>query len=301
MRSTLWAVCAGFGLLGPSIAHACPVCDSGDPLVQAGESTPRAGQLRLRLEGDALGSDMRMDEDMTMSLAQETLRPDAIYSPRDALNVVVQLPVVRKDVTMHMMDGDERHVSSGLGDLDVGARWFPWSRTSLGAARAQNLALTVGSSLPTGGDEAAMDGMRLMDHAQVGSGAFGPYVGVLYALQQGEVTLSTSATLRAHTMNGHGYRYGGGAYFGASAEDRVIERLSLGLGLDGRWAASDTAAGERQENTGGFLLALTPLAVFSVTHALALQFRAQVPIAHQLHGDQRIGPVFTAGLEYAVF
>ena len=48
MRPTLWAVCAGFGLLGPAIAFGCPVCDSGDPLVQAGESAPRAGSLRGR-------------------------------------------------------------------------------------------------------------------------------------------------------------------------------------------------------------------------------------------------------------
>ena len=295
-------VAAGALLLAPAAGRACSVCGSGDPLTQAGDSTPRAGALRLSLEAELLDADARMDAMTTESMAQQTVRPVIVFSPHDALNLVLQVPFVRKDMTMSMMDAADRHVSAGLGDLDLGARWFAWQKVSLGAERRQSLAFTFGSSLPTGGNEATdVGGMRLMEHSQLGSGAFGPYLGVFYAFAHADATITASATARAHTMNAHGYRYGAATMFGVAGQQQVTEWLALGLGLDGHWATNDTMAGMKFESSGGFLISATPQAAVAITRKLWLDVRAQVPFAHHLYGEQRVGPVFTAALQYAAF
>jgi hypothetical protein len=291
------ALCA----LVPAASRACSVCGCGDPLMQAGDTTPQSGALRLRLEADALSADARSDDDpdSTESLEQQSLRPVFVYSPVSALNLVLQVPFVRKDFTLRAPDGNERKVSLGLGDLDLGARLFAWTRVNLGADRRQELALTLGTSLPTGSNEIQVDGERIDEHAQLGTGSFGPYLGALYALHQGDLTLSATATARAHTLNGHGYRYGPAVLFDAGGQYRAIDRLALGFGLDGRWAKNDTAAGELQENTGGFVLSATPSAAVMFTNSFWLHLRVQVPMVKHLFGEQSVGPVFTLALQYS--
>jgi hypothetical protein len=79
---------------------------------------------------------------------------------------------------------------------------------------------------------------------------------------------------------------------------RRWERLALGLGVDGRWAARDVSLGERQENTGGLLIAVTPGVTVNLSGPLGLIARVQVPVATRLYGEQHFGPTGTASLQY---
>ena len=83
-----------------------------------------------------------------------TLRPVVVYSPFSRVNLVLQVPLVRKDWALSgtPTEGDRAAVPMGLGDLDLGVRVFLWDATSIRAQRRQNLALTAGTSFPTGAD-----------------------------------------------------------------------------------------------------------------------------------------------------
>src|ERR1700747_27570 len=144
-------------LLGAQAAHACSVCGCGDPLVLAGDSMPVAGTFRFALDYEYLTATARSDDepDRTESLTQMTLRPVLVYSPFDRLNVVLQVPVVRKDWTLSASAGEaaENAIPTRLGDIDLGVRLFVWDSTSISAMRRQNLAVTVGTSFPTGPDD----------------------------------------------------------------------------------------------------------------------------------------------------
>src|ERR1700751_2087607 len=80
-------------------AHACSVCGCGDPMVLAGDSMPVANTVRFALEYEYLSATARSDDepDRTQSLTQMTLRPVVVYSPFSRVNLVLQVPLVRKD------------------------------------------------------------------------------------------------------------------------------------------------------------------------------------------------------------
>src|SRR5215470_18865995 len=85
--------------LAPAVARACSVCGCGDPLVLAGDSTPVANTVRFALEYEYLTATARSDDepDRTESLTQMTLRPVVVYSPVSRINLVLQIPLARKD------------------------------------------------------------------------------------------------------------------------------------------------------------------------------------------------------------
>src|SRR5262245_52635573 len=128
-------------LLAPSEARACSVCGCGDPLVLAGDSMPVANTVRFALEYEYLTATARSDDqpDRTESLTQMTLRPVVVYSPFSRVNLVLQVPLVRKDWALSAtpVDGAETAVPMGLGDLDLGVRVFLWAATSVQAQRRQ--------------------------------------------------------------------------------------------------------------------------------------------------------------------
>ena len=292
-------------LLAPSVARACSVCGCGDPLVLAGDSTPVANTLRFALEYEYLTATARSDDepDRTESLTQMTLRPVVVYSPFSRINLVLQVPVVRKDWALSATPtaGAETALPMGLGDLDLGVRVFLWDVTSIQAQRRQNLALTAGTSFPTGADDrTTADGERIDQHAQLGTGAWGPYVGALYAFHQDPWNLSLSVTGRFRTTNSFGYRYGDAVLWSAQLRFRVVEPFALQVGIDGRYAGQDRTAGVVQQNTGGLVVSAVPGIAWNVAGPIWLLAQVQVPFATHLFGEQTVGVTATASLQYVL-
>ncbi|HEY8205853.1 MAG TPA: hypothetical protein VIG99_00130 [Myxococcaceae bacterium] len=287
-------------LLAPAAASACSVCGCGDPLVAAGDAMPVSGNFRVALEGEGLTATAASDEDPTAteSIVQYTLRPVVVYSLLGRLNLVLQIPVVRKDWALSGAE-PETHLDVGLGDLDLGGRFFFWQHTDLAAGRRQNAAVTAGTSLPTGPNDAQEGGARIDDHAQLGTGSFGPYAGLLYAFHQDPWNASVDVSGRFHTANGYGYRYGPALMWTARGTFRPWERLAFSVALDGRMAGFDDLDGEQQVNTGGLVLAATPGVSVGITDGLWLHAQAQVPVYTALHGTQTVGPVFAVSLQYS--
>jgi hypothetical protein len=196
---------------------------------------------------------------------------------------------VRKDLSMSGMGMDESHTSTGLGDVDLGARWFFFRRVDFSAMTRQALGLMAGVTLPTGADDATAEGERLDDHAQLGTGSFGSYAGLLYAWHRDPWNLYGSASLRLHGTNGYGYHYATSAAWTARLDYRLLDALALEAGIDGRWAGRDTISDEAQENTGGLVLAAGPGVAVNVAGDVWLRGRLQIPILTDLYGTQSIG------------
>ncbi|HEY1906465.1 MAG TPA: hypothetical protein VGG91_10495 [Myxococcaceae bacterium] len=292
-------------LVAPSVALACSVCGCGDPMVLAGDSMPVANTVRFALEYEYLTATARSDDDpeRTESLTQMTLRPVVVYSPFSRVNLVLQIPVVRKDWALSATGagGAETATPIGLGDVDLGVRVFLWDATSIRLERRQNLALTGGTSFPTGADDrTTADGERIDQHAQLGTGAWGPYVGALYAFHQDPWNFLLSVTGRFRTTNSYGYRFGDAVLWSAQLRFRIVEPFALQLGVDGRYAGRDRSGGVMQANTGGLVVSAVPGIAWNVAGPMWLLAQVQIPFLTHLFGEQTIGVTATAGLQFVL-
>jgi hypothetical protein len=288
------AVMAVVVLSGPD-AVACSVCGCGDPLVEATEARPGSGTLRVALDFEYLTARARSDDDPTLTewLDQETLRPTVVYSPAQFVNLVAQIPLVRKGWTLTGPGGEEERAAPiGLGDIEVGARLFIIDDTNLSWRSRTNLGVLGGVAFPTGPDGAASGGQRIDQHAQLGTGAFGPYAGVFQAFHRDPWNLYLSATFRTHTTNSYGYRFGDAVLWSAIGQYRFWERAALVAGLEGRYACQDRSGGDIQENTGGTVVAGVPGLSVGVTDDLWIHARVQFPFATHLFGEQGVGPTW---------
>lgn len=286
----------------PARSEACSVCGCGDPLVLASEARPAAGWLRLAIEVELLTARARSDDhpDYFEELTQLTIRPLIVISPLEALNLVLQVPLVYKSWSLSGSAGAvERARPFGLGDLDLSARWFIVDATDLRHLRRQNFGVAAGSAFPTGADGAAVGGERIDQHAQIGTGAFAPYIGLQYAFHQDPWNAFVAATYRTHSSNAYGYRFGDALLWSARFEFRRWDWIAFGLGLDGRFAFRDRSAGEPQLNTGGLVIALTPGLTLDIYGDLWLYLRVQLPVVTSFYGEQSVGPTYTAGLQWA--
>ncbi len=308
-RTPLLAAACCSLLLGAGPARA-NCCVFEDPLVAVSDVAARNGALRLSLDGEASSSSAAMDAmpGLRHEVEQTALRLVAVYSPVELLNVVLVAPLARRE--WRAIDAGmaaEAGAQAGLGDVDVGVRYALWRRVRFIprsvddiVVRAQVLALSAGTSLPTGDDDAARGGQRLDQMLQIGSGAWGPYLGLTYRWRQEAWDVVLSGAGRLRTRSGNGYRYGSALYLGGELQYLAIERVTVGLGLDARAAGRDVEVGESIRSSGGLVLYAAPSVSVGLGRGFAVRARGQLPVATRLGGDQRVDPSWTVGLQYAV-
>ena len=304
-RLAIWLVISTFAMalmVRVPVARACSVCESGDPLVHASDSAAHANRLRLALDFQYLTATAASDDmpRATESINQFTLQPVIVYSPSPQLNLILQAPVMRKHWTLTGGGTDERQTPIGLGDLDLGTRWFFWQRKNWSAGSRQVLGLTTGVYLPTGPNDAKSDGMRIDDHAQLGRGSFGPYLGATYAYHRDPWNTFASATATAHTTNSYNYHYGAGLQWAMREDYRPRSWIAFELGADGRYAMQDKIGREIQENTGGLVLAVAPGVAVNVVSNLWLRAHAEIPVYERLYGAQSLGVTMSTSVEMLI-
>jgi hypothetical protein len=288
-------------LLAPPVVRACSVCACGDPLAAVAETPGNRGSLRLALEAETLqvtsGSETMAG--MTDELTQWTLRPSVVWSPLPSLNLVASVPFVRKRMEETGMGMDATMSDlSGLGDVDLGARWFAFDSVDFATRLRQSGAIMAGTSLPTGSNGASSGGVRVDEHGQLGTGGFGPYLGLFYRLSGDTWSGFATLTGRIRTENSYGYRYGQSLQASLQGQWQPGEWFAASLALEGRSAAADREQGAVAPNTGGLLLAATPSVHINVFAGAWLFARVQLPFYTALLGEQTVGPVFTAGIRY---
>jgi len=284
-------------------ARACSVCGCGDPLLISNDPAAISGQLRLQLDTEYLRVKAGNEEDpaATDDLTQWSYRLNAVYRPVDGLALTVTLPFVTK--TMKMSAGGATTPVSdvtGLGDVEIAARWALLRAADLGSGRLHELALSGGTSTPTGANDVQADGERIDEHGQPGTGSWGPFAGIHYRFEQRDWSAFASVSGRWHSMNSEGYRYGSAVLWSVHGQWFATRRLALDLGVDGRHAAADADSGETVVNTGGTIVSLAPGAYVNAYAGAWLFVRAQVPVVKNLAGVQDQFPTFLMGLQYQV-
>ena len=177
----------------------------------------------------------------------------------------------------------------GLGDVDIGVRVFLWDATSIQAQRRQNLALTAGTSFPTGSDD--RDDAPTAS-ASISTRSSGPAPGAPTSVRSTPST-RTPGTSFSPSPAGSGpptatsTDYGDAVLWSAQLRFRVVEPFALPVGVDGRYAWRDRSAGVLQENTGGLVVSAVPGLAWNVGGPIWLLAQVQVPLRHRTSSASR--------------
>ena len=299
-------------LLAAPPARACSVCGCGDPLLISNDPAAISGQLRLQLDTEYMRIDAGTDGQpgYTDQLTQWSYRLNAVYRPMDPLSFTVTLPLLTKEI--HTVGGGTNVLDSdltGLGDIEVGVRYAPWRSVDLGVGRVHEVAITAGTSMPTGNHDAkAADGSLVDPHGQLGTGGWGPWVGLHYRFEQGSWLAFAALSYRWRTeatyFDGSRYKFGNAALWSVHGQYHPARRVALDLGVDGRYAVADRAVDpdgtveSAVVNTGGTVLSIAPGVYFNAVGSLWLFVRGQLPVYKELFGEQDVHPSFTTGIQY---
>lgn len=312
-RIVLVALAAGaFAMAAP--AEACSVCGCGDPLLAASDPAAITGQLRLQVDTEYLRIDAGTDGQpgYTDELTQWSYRLNAVYRPFEGLSITATVPLVSKII--HTVGGGTDVLGSdltGLGDIEVAGRYSLWRSVDLGVGRVHELAVTAGSSLPTGNHNAkAPDGSLIDPHGQLGTGGWGPFFGLSYRFEQGSWLAFANVSERLRTeatyFDSSKYKFGDALLWSVHGQYRPMRSVALDLGVDGRYARADKAADptgavtSAVENTGGTVLSAAPGVYFNTVGNLWLFIRGQIPFYKNLFGEQDVLPSFTTGIQFQV-
>jgi hypothetical protein len=325
-------------LLVPGFSPACSVCGCGDPLASSGSAHPLAGAWRLDFESIYLNasaaSDNPFDTTQIESLTQLNLNTTISYSPTSDITLVVMVPIVNKFWTLQAGDSPvvpgatiaDTGTNFGLGDINVGFRYFFWQETDFHNKTHQALAISAGSYLPTGGTNiySPITGNPIDTHAQLGTGSFGFYGGLLYNHVWDGFTLSANANVvyhtTAYTSNTtapvYEYTFGTSYTGGISGTLKVADPLAAALAVEGRNTNPDTepnpyfanadgstAAGQTTwftPNTGGVVIDLSPAVYWNVSDDSVLYGKVQIPVVTVFNGTQTLSPTYIFGTQFLI-
>jgi hypothetical protein len=296
-------------------ARACSVCGCGDPLLAASDPAAIAGMLRLQVDTEHLGMTAGSDErtGYVDHLSQWSYRLNVAYRPLSRLALVATLPLL--DKTIRSVGAGTDEVSShltGPGDVELAGRYAVWRQIDFSRRRVQEIALSLGTAFPTGSSNAqTTDGGAIVPvdpHGQLGTGGWGPFAGIHYRLEQGDWLGYADASYRLRTtanfFDHSTYKFGEAVLGGLHAQYRPLPRLVVDLGVDARFARVDKAAAPDDggastvPNTGGSVFSAAPGVYVNAVGRLWLFGRAQLPFYQDLRGEQDVGVVAAAGLQY---
>jgi hypothetical protein len=303
----------------PPTAAACSICGCGDPLLAASDPAAITGRLRLQVDTEYLRVDAGTEGQpgFTDHLTQWSYRLNVVYRPIGRLSLIATVPVL--DKAIHTVGGGIDETAShltGLGDAELGGRYAVWRSVNYGVGRLQELAVAGGLMLPTGAHDAKSTDLDTGDvllvdpHGQLGTGGWGPFLGLHYRLEQAGWMGFADAAYRRRTtgsyFDGSKYKFGDAVLWSVHGQYRLLPRVAVDLGVDGRYARVDraTESGESVassvENTGGTLLSASPGVYVHAVHGLWAFVRAQLPFYKSLEGQQDVKPSVALGLQYQV-
>lgn len=305
---------------------ACSVCGCGDPLASAGTAHLLADTFRLSLESVYLTASAQSDDltESSETVRQVNLNSTLSYSPSDDLVLSATFPLVEKywyytasPQTLSLGGANDEGTPFGIGDVMVGARYYLLSETNFMAKMYRGLAVSAGVYLPTGGTNftSLITGNNLDTHAQLGTGAWAFYGGLLFSRVADDFSFNANANVILRTVAGtndpaspvYQYTFGDSITGGVQGQLHLSDPTAVSLALEGRYASSDTELNPNMgpgivstPNTGGTVLDLTPGFWWNISGDSALYAKVQIPFLTSLNGVQDVGPTYTLGTQFLI-
>jgi hypothetical protein len=297
--------------------YACSVCGCGDPLATSENSQPLAGSFRLSIESVYLTASAQSDDLMsTESVRQANLNTTLTYNPFDDWSLTIMLPVVEKYFQVSAPIGPDDGTPFGIGDMMVGARYFFLKDTDF-TTKFTGLAVSGGIYFPTGGTDftSVITEGNLDTHAQLGTGAWAFYGGLLYHRGWQDLSLVANVNYvlrtRADTTDPNSplyqYAFGNALTGGVQVQWNVGEKLAFSLAAEGRYAESDTYMNPdfgpgivNTPNTGGTVIDATPGIWWNLSGDSTLYARVQIPFLTNLNGIQQVDPTYIVGTQFLI-
>jgi hypothetical protein len=290
-------------------ASACSICRCGDPTFNAlGAAIYAPGQFRFALDWDRFdkengvsdigsteitGLDAEIENRFTLGVA---------YSFGERFTLVGRLPFSVRRLTSTDESGTVTTNTSGISDPDLTALFRVWaSPFRPGLGRRAWVSLVAGVKTPWGRNDLSENGERLDEHAQSGTGATDVYGGLSAVLQ---IDMQSSAfasfQYRQTGTNDHDYRYGRITTANLAYERKLGNVVDAVVEANWRHAEQDRidVDGNRDPNTGGDLVYLTPRLVLDLGGGLVGRAGVQIPVVKSLYGDQTERANVNVGLTF---
>jgi hypothetical protein len=309
------AMLAGFLLPGDA-ARACSVCLAGDPTFDSqGAGVQEAGNFTAYLEvrGYSKKSGALPGEEPAGGIERsQSTRISMLmaWTPLDRLTLSVEVPFVANRIGDVEEEGTSHISAAGLGDVTSSASFVLWRNRDVLPSTLLEARAFLKS--PTGKSHETTEGV-VDKHVQPGTGSWDFGFGLAGTQRLNWGTLYASALYRENTQGSLNYRYGDVALANLAALAPLghlthipdLDRLTLGLELNFRYAQKDHFEGGKYQDSGGSILYLTPSLRFRVPWlegrmAPSLRAGVQIPLTDAwLYGFQREGEVWNAGVLFS--
>ncbi len=290
-------------LTNSTAVFACATCLCGDPtLTTMGVEKPFAGRTRVSVDyltrgetvGEARTEEHKIDEErITYSLS---------YAPNTQWMLSASVPMITKTVDRYDLSHEQ---SSGVGDVDLTARWFIGRPTSIATSRLWGL--HFGARIPTSSEQ-MLKGEAIDFDAQPGAGALIPSVGIWLGEYHLPWFFYGSAIVQHATSDGYqGYRPGNALLLTAHSQYALptqaflkpfIQEWALQFNLDARWKNQDQFNGVLADDSGGTLVMATPGLAWTPSTDWLVNISYQQPIIENAKGRQEEEPTLRAGITY---
>lgn len=294
MRRLVVYSCFAIAAAHADVVLACATCLCGDPTITTmGTEKPFAGRLRASLE--YLERSERVGEPAVSEhvIDEQRLTYSFSYAPSRSWMFAASLPMVTKEVRRYDLS---REQASGVGDLDLSARWFIGDG---GGFPVRNLwGLQFGVRLPTSSEQHS-NGEPIDFDAQPGAGATIPSVGAWYGHYRMPWFFYTSAVIQRAVSDGYqGYRAGDVVLLTGHTQYALHQRFALQFSLDGRWKQRDRYFDVSDADSGGVLVMASPGIAWTPMEDLVVNVSYQIPAVEHLHGRQEEEPIMRIGVAY---
>lgn len=280
------------------------MCRCGDPTFNAlGTDIYSPGAFRLAVDWDRMEKTQGPSDDLESQVA-DTVTATLSYSFGERLNLVARVPYTFKTLTMAGDEMAEVTKTSGFADPEFFAWYRLWASDLVpGVGRRAWVSILAGVKTSWGQDDlTGPDGERLDEHVQPGTGSTDVLAGLggFYLLDAAS-SLYGSTQYRWTGTNKYGYQYGRILLANLGYERKLGAAVDAVLELNYRWAGKDTVdgSGDKDPDTGGSILYLTPRLLVNVAGGLVARVAVLIPTFRNLNGYQTEKAIVSAGLTFS--
>jgi hypothetical protein len=286
-------------------AMPCSICRCGDPTFNAlGKQGYVARGFRLALDWERFDKREGSPAEEAEELVENRLTALGAYGFSERLVLYARLPLsFRRFSAIEEGSPSDAFSPRGFSDPEVYAQWKVWSSgMALSVGRRTSLSLLAGVKTALGNNDYRIDGERVDEHAQPGTGSTDVYGGpALLYLIDARSALFASAQYRHTGTNSFGYRYGRIWLANVAYEHKLGGSLDSVVELNFRQSARDHSTDEGElPNTGGAVLYLTPRLLLDLGRGVVLRVAAQLPLVRDVNGVQEERAVFNGGVSFVL-